>query len=162
MKKIIDCGKIDWNHTGRKVNKAELELKLEEKDGHWCFSCCGSVWNNMHTDILAGGQCLDEMFKHPELVEYKEIHTLWSRHHLNDMVAGSPKQEEAVKAWAKRREKAGKRYDYTEACEMLKKKGLLVDESYIRNGKPYEYGTAWLTRDIPDEDLTRIRKWMEI
>lgn len=59
-------------------------------------------------------------------------------------------------------EKAGKRYDYTEVCKMLKKKGLLVDESYIRNGKPYEYGTAWLTCDIPDEDLTRIRKWMEI
>lgn len=161
IEKIIDCGKIDWYGKGRKVNKAELELRLSRRDGKWRFSCCGTVWNARHTDCVAAGQCLDEMFRFPELARYKEIQDLHARFHLNDMHTGSPKQEAAVKAWTARREKAGKRYDYTEACEMLKKKGLLVDESYIHDGKPYEYGTAWLTEEIPEEDLARIRKWME-
>lgn len=160
LHKTIRCGKLDWERRGRRTNEAELELSLERRDGHWRFSCCGAVWDRKHDDCVAGGQCLDEMFAHKEMEPWREIYELHRLYHLNDMRAGSPAQEKAVKAWSKRREKSGKRYDYTEACEMLKRKGLLEDKGYLYEGKPYHYGTAWLTEDIPEADLEKIRKWM--
>ena len=33
---------------------------------------------------------------------------------------------------------------------MLEERGLLVDESFIHNGNPYKYGTAWLKEELPD------------
>lgn len=157
MRKIVNCGKIDWNNSGRKINSVELELELSEQNGHWCFSCCCSVWNSRKSDILAGGQCLDEVFKYDELRPYVEIYELWKKHHRNDMHAGSPKQEEMIKAW---KTSNNRPYDYDMICEMLDEAGLLVDKSYIHKGKPYKYGTAWLIREIPEDDLLKIRKWM--
>ena len=160
LHKTIKCGKLDWNGTGRRTNEAELELSLERRDGHWRFSCCGAVWDRRHSDWIAGGQCLDEMFRHEEMKPWSEIHALWQKHHCNDLHAGTPKQEKAVEAWSRRREKQGKRYDYGEACGMLKRKGLYEDKDYLYDGKPYKYGHAWLKEDIPEADLEKIRKWM--
>jgi len=67
-----------------------------------------------------------------QFVEY------WKEWHLNDMTAGTPKPE----AFIKESEKTNK-YDYTLACEALKKANLYDD-----NG--YKYGTAWLSKEIPD------------
>jgi hypothetical protein len=39
---------------------------------------------------------------------------------------------------------------YTWECEQLKKVNLLIDESFLHNGKPYEYGSAWLKTEIPE------------
>ena len=75
---------------------------------------------------------------------------MWQRNHLNDMHAGTERQEEAIKEW----EKQGNRYDYTAACEYLKSVGLYDD-----NG--YEYGHGWLYRNISDEDLKRIKELIE-
>ena len=158
MKTTINCGKLDWDGTGRKVNSAELELELKQnEDGAWCFSCCGSVWNRKHTDLVAGGQCLDDMFKHKEMKPWSEIYDLWLKFHPNDLTAGSPLQEEAVRAW----KAEGNRYDYDEACKMLESKGLLTDESYLHDGKPYRYGTAWLTREIPETEVEKIKSWIQ-
>lgn len=67
---------------------------------------------------------------------------LWERWHLNDMRAGTPKQEEAVRQWRKANKNAG----YKDTCEMLESINLLFD-----NG--YKYGSKWLKEDVPAEVL---------
>lgn len=104
-KTTIDCGKIDWNGTGRKINAAEVdvEYRLEIKyiDGkpslYWEFSASGAIWNNLHTHWTSGGQCLDDMAKLVNTPKFREVYDLWKKHHLNGMTAGSPAQEAAKK-----------------------------------------------------------------
>lgn len=54
------------------------------------------------------------------------------------------------------------RYDYNDACEMLKEKGLYevnytgatVGRYY--NNEPYRYGSGWVINEIPGNVLLRI------
>lgn len=62
----------------------------------------------------------------------------WERWHLNDMRAGTPKQEELVRKWRLTAEDKG----YTAACKMLEENDLLIDDGY-------RYGTAWLKEEVP-------------
>jgi hypothetical protein len=64
---------------------------------------------------------------------------IWDRWHLNDMRAGTPKQEEFIREWEKTN-----RYDYKQVCEALKEAGLYED-----NG--YKYGHGWLTEELPQD-----------
>ena len=64
------------------------------------------------------------------------------------MTAGSPKQEEYLKSIIS---EDSLDYSYDLKCEKLKEVNLLHDKSYLYDGKPYEYGTAWLTTEIPTE-----------
>jgi hypothetical protein len=84
----------------------------------------------------------------PALVS--KFRKVWDQWHLNDMKAGSPRQEAALKEWLS----SGARYDYAAACEMLKSKGLLEDQDYIHEGKPYRYGSAWLRAKLPSEVIS--------
>ena len=68
-----------------------------------------------------------------------ELYKCWKRWHLNDLRAGTPKQEEAVREWKKKNQ-----YDYKLVCDYLKTIGLYED-----NG--YRYGTAWLKEEVPKE-----------
>lgn len=111
------------------------------------FSVCGNVWNNIHSDIVMAGQCLDDM-PVKNLLFY-EIRKLCHKYHLNTMHAGTPRQEYIVRKW----EAAGNRYDYTKVCEYLDSIGL---RKTIWDGKDYEYGHAWLYFPIPRKDLRRI------
>ena len=62
----------------------------------------------------------------------------WQRWHLNDMRAGTPKQEEAVRKWRPTADDPS----YDGACKMLESINLLVDGGY-------RYGTAWLKEEVP-------------
>lgn len=149
MKKIIEFGKIDFNGTGRKINlvTVEVNLKGEEKP---VFSVCANVWNSKKTDILMGGQCLDDLlpyFKNNKL--FMEIYRLWKLYHLNDLHAGTKKQEKFleyhnIKDWASR---------YDETCEFLNKNNMLYD-------KGVKFGTTWHYWDISQKDLEKIKKIM--
>lgn len=135
-------GKIDYNGTGRKVNEVEIEMEL--KDG--VFSASGAIKNARGTDWLSGGQNIDEiadMMKDNKDVQ--EIRDLWHKYHLNDMHAGTEKQEDALM------KKFGNRNasDYDKHVEYLKSVGLYEDDGY-------KYGTGWLKREIPDDDKRRI------
>lgn len=70
----------------------------------------------------------------------------WNKWHLNDMRAGSPAQTAWVEANVD--EKA---YDYAKVCAALTEAGLNPDPNYLRNGKPYAYGMAWLRVDVPQD-----------
>ena len=144
MKKTFNFGKIDFNRSGRKINLVEVDVELID-DG--VFTASGIIWNSKKTDRICAGQCLDTIAEYVKAPKFKQIHRLWKQYHLNDMHAGTEAQEEALN-------KAGlTNYanQYTECCNYLDSIGLLVD-----NG--YKFGTGWLKRDIPEEDLVKIRQ----
>ena len=169
----IDLPKVDGYRNGRKACAAQVEaewsLEFKNESGkpapYWEFSTSGAIWNNTHTDHISGGQNLDHLNEYAAIravAEFREVYDLWKKYHLNGMTAGSPAQESAIKEYKAENAKQGKRYDYTEACEFLKARGLLDDEGYIYEGKPYRYGSAWLVTEIPEADKSRIRALLGI
>jgi len=151
MKRTIKFGVVKYDPHQRKAKvEVELELKEDEK-GRPVFSCSANVWNHIKTHIIMGGQCLDHIHLNDPL--FKTIKELWRKHHLNDMHAGTPEQEAFLKAHE------GKHYwDYNACKIVLSDADLLVVE---HEGKPYQYGTGWLYRPIPDDDLNQIKRIIE-
>ena len=159
MKRTLNFGKHEYNGIGRKINQITIEIELEtKKDNKQVFTACGNVWNNLHTDLIAGGQCIDSILesvpslKHNKL--YMEVVELWKKWHLNDMHAGTPEQERFIKSWIEK----GNKYDYTTICEHLQAVGLYEVEY---NGSWYKYGHGWLYQEIDAIDLQRINKLFE-
>ena len=143
MKKTISLPKIDFNNIGKKINAVDLEISFE----NGCFAASGTVWNNIKSDCIAAGQMLGEISKfYPNNKLVKKIVSIWSQYHLNDLTPGSPKQM----AYLKSLSKPSDAEFYTWECEQLKKVNLLIDESFLHNGKPYEYGSAWLKTEITE------------
>lgn len=147
MQRTIKFGKIDYNGTGRKINLVTLKINLEGEEKP-VFTVSADVWNSKKTDILMGGQCLDNLlpyFKSNKL--FVEIYRLWDLYHLNNLHAGTKRQEEFLKKfhiedWADK---------YYETCEFLNKNNMLYD-------KGVKFGTTWHYWDIPKKDLEKIKK----
>lgn len=72
-----------------------------------------------------------------EYSDLLKIQSIWKRWHLNDLRAGTPRQEEFVRNW-----KLSNAYDYSAVCQALENAGLLID-----NG--YRYGSSWVKEDVP-------------
>jgi len=151
MRKTFTFPKVAYTST-RRVNLPTIEMELQYKDNDMSrpvLSICGDLWNARHTDIVMGGQCLDELARFDELFcnpLFKKLHRLWKAYHLNDMRPGTDKQEQALDD----AKKSGKRLCcYEDSCKYLESIGLLED-----NG--YKYGSAWLYRPIPENDLKEI------
>lgn len=111
-----------------KENK-RFNLEVELTEGK--FSASGDCGES-------AGQCLDSI---KPLNKYQtELKAIWEKWHLNDMNAGTLKQEECLK---------GFKGDYDQQKEHLKKHNLLIDE-HPETKKPYKYGTSWLKRELPE------------
>jgi hypothetical protein len=141
--------------SSRRVNQPVIEMELRGVDTDKPeLSICGELWNATHTDIVMGGQCLDEMKKFKELrfnTLFKKLYKWWKLYHLNDMHAGTVKQEQALDD----AKKSGvKIYSYDDSCKYLESIGLLEDDGY-------KYGSAWLYRQIPDDDYKEILELLE-
>lgn len=151
MSKVFKFGKIAYT-SSRRVNSPEVEMRLHYKDGDIkkpVLSICGNIWNATHTDIVMCGQCLDEMLELDDLScndLFKKLHRLWKHYHLNDMHYGTIKQENALDD----ARKSGKSLCcYEDSCKYLESIGLLEDDGY-------KYGSSWLYREIPENDLNEI------
>ena len=152
LKRIIELGKIDYLGIGRKENMVTVELELrKEDDGKIEFSCCGNIWNRIKSDVLCGGQCLDEIKDYINIPLFIKIYRLWKSYHLNTMHAGTKKQEDFL--IKNGYEDFGNRYK--EACDFLKKNDLYYDENNVG------FGCSWQYWEIPEEDLEEIRKLIE-
>lgn len=180
IRKIINLGKINFNGTGKRY-PAEITIELRTRGGDPTFtiengqhiptghttptytelSICGDVWNTKHTDIVMGGQCLDEMSKYIKTPEFKKIYTWWKKYHLNGMHAGTPEQEAFLKDHFN-----GQRVDYSEQCEALKAANLyevyFTGKTIGREYKNelYKFGHAWIINDIPENELNEIRDYI--
>lgn len=89
----------------------------------------GQVYEYLTEETPAEGYTRKDCFR---------LKQAWRRWHLNDMRAGTPKQEEAVRRWCT----TSNDQSYKAACEMLKSIDLLVDDGY-------KYGSKWLKEDVP-------------
>ena len=63
-----------------------MEYK-ETGEGQKRFSVSGNIWDYRHRDIIAGGQCLDEIAEYLDDPTFLEIYRLWKLYHLNDLHA---------------------------------------------------------------------------
>ena len=142
--KTFTFQKVAYNGT-RKVNTPEIEMTLRYDGDKPVLSICGSLWNARHTDLILGGQCLDSLKQYLGGNElFDKLYRLWKLHHLNDLHAGTILQEQALSKIDPR----CRNYDYD--CQYLEKIGLLYDGDY-------KYGTSWLYREIPEEDMSIIK-----
>tara|TARA_R100000655_G_C2885648_1_gene176100 strand:- start:76 stop:540 length:465 start_codon:yes stop_codon:yes gene_type:complete len=139
----------------RKKGSSIIEMELKETHKGWCFSASGlhdyQFYPSMKDwDYSGAGQCLESIAKdYPKNKEVQLIVKLWRKYHLNDLNAGSPKQTEYLAS-------LGEYKSYEWACEELEKVGLLYDKEFSPD-EPYQYGSAWLFREIPTEDLETIK-----
>ena len=132
-----------------KDGKHQIEWTLEERQpGQLVFSASSQ-----------NGQNIDEIAeKYPDDPMVQRIARVWRSWHLNDMRAGTPKQESFLKSRGIQ--------DYDKAVEALRKAGLYTDHLPAvptANGdlvRPsYKYGSQWLYEPIPDDVLAEIRSW---
>ena len=153
MKKTIIL-QLKPNKTARHIS-FEIELEKVGTAKRWDtleeveavrLSVCGSY-------RLGSGCCQNqdtirtyrERVKAKDLALFDYILYIWEKYHLNDMKAGTQKQEALISAEGIR----GDNYDYDKARETLEAFGLLNDRGYT-------YGTGWLYRPINPRELPEI------
>lgn len=147
-------GKIDYNNSGRRNCKAVLTWELHEGR----FSMCGEIWNPRETDCYCCGQCVDTVAAYfSNNAKVQRMLAIWKRWHLNDMKAGSPAQQEWLETNPVKAVYPESHYEVASA--KLAEAGLNPDPNFIRNGKPYKYGTAWLKEEIPADVVAEIESW---
>ena len=88
MRREFSFGKVAYNGK-RKINEVTLEIELIDWNGYPEFTAHAMVWNNIHTDIVAGGQMIDELYNKFAAFRYsllyKTIMQLWEKYHLHDI-----------------------------------------------------------------------------
>ena len=172
MKFILDFGKHDYTGNGINDNLVEVEVQLDEGERPR-LSISGNIWNRLKTELISGGQNLDEIRK---LVGFsplmKRVHFIWERYHLNDMKAGSPRQEAYLAGYkdglhikfGTTRTEFKFTLDHDTRLDLLEKAGLNPDythePTHARHGG-YRYGSSWLYTPIPDDILAEIATWKE-
>lgn len=156
LHKIVNLGKAPVSFIKRQA-MSDVFCEVTVKDGtlsiHGVVGPCkgGRCWGS-------AGQiqdCLEGLVPGngwtQEMVE--EFLDIWREWHLNDMVAGSPRQMAFLKDY--RAENGWKGYE--EECNALEEAGLLEDEECMVEGKPYRYGSSWLKKELPAEVLGFLR-----
>ena len=152
MRKRFEIGKVDYENKGTANYPVDIEYSLI--NGR--FSASGNIWLPSRRDIVSGGQNLEEIASlFPDNEQVQRIVAVWRKWHLNDMHAGSPKQEEFLEKL-----NLPNHNHYENAKAKLEEAGLNPDESFIFNGRPYEYGSAWLYVELPPAVISEIESWM--
>lgn len=86
MRREYSFGKIAYNGK-RKINEVTLEIELRDWNGYPEFTARAMVWNNIHTDIVAGGQMIGKLYNRfavlRDSIIYKTIMQLWEKYHLH-------------------------------------------------------------------------------
>ena len=97
-RKVFSFGKVAYNGK-RKINEVTLEIELREWNGHPEFAACVKVWNNIHTDVVAGGQMIDKLYNRFEVLRlsvlYKTIMQLWEKYHLHN-ISNIPEEDKEL------------------------------------------------------------------
>lgn len=88
MRRVYSFGKVAYNGK-RKINEVTLEIELRDWNGYPEFTACAYVWNNIHTDIVSGGQMIDDLYNKFAAfrysVLYRTIMQLWEKYHLHNI-----------------------------------------------------------------------------
>lgn len=81
----------------------------------------------------------------PRTDNQRKLVEMWEKYHLNDMHAGTEKQEEFLSKHGEAH------HNYNQQCKLLEEAGLLVDSGY-------RYGTSWRTRKLPDNFINTLKE----
>lgn len=88
MRRAYSFGKVAYNGK-RKINEVTLEIELRDWNGYPEFTACAKVWNNIHSDIVAGGQMIGKLYNEfatlRDSILYKTIMQLWEKYHCQDI-----------------------------------------------------------------------------
>lgn len=111
-----------------------------------CSGSCGQIQDQLNP--------LDfrTFFKGWDAVKVAKLKKIWKQWHLNDMQAGSPDQILMIEAMREIDNPGNMEY-YDWACSTLKAAGIYEDPNYLIEGKPYRYGSAWLSKEVPEDVL---------
>lgn len=123
-----------------------------------CKGSCGQIAMHMDDDYLAAlniNRVWKRRYGTRARAEIRQLLNTWDRWHLNDMVAGSPRQMAYIRANPDKFK--GARDYYANALAVLGEAGLNPDTEYLHNGEPYKYGHAWLREDVPADVLDWLR-----
>ena len=144
--KVVRVGLVDV-HGGR---RSSLFCEIVYKDGKLsihgvigpmpsgnCIGSCGQIQDEL--------KAIDSYARGWNNHMTNKLRMIWDEWHLNHIKAGTPVQENYLKQHGLR----GK--VYSEKCEALKSVGLY--EVTLEDGTLYEYGTKWLTREVPQDVL---------
>lgn len=150
--KIVNPGKVACGKFNRQLfaeicyNDGRLSIHgvIGPKSNGNAFGAAGQIQEELGRVVPAKGW-------NEEMV--KKFQTVWNRWHLNDLNAGTPKQESFLRELEDRNGGIG----YEKAVEALKKAGIYEDADFIHEGKPYRYGSAWLKEEVPAEVL----EWLQ-
>ena len=86
--KVFSFGKVAYNGK-RKINEVTLEIEIREWNGYPEFTACVKVWNNIHSDVEACGQMIDDLYNEfatlRDSLLYKTIMQLWEKYHLHNI-----------------------------------------------------------------------------
>lgn len=143
-----------------------VQVEIKEKDGEKCFSMSASYNGGF-------GQCYDSI--QPANKHQKRLVEIWKEYHLNDMKAGTQRQEKLIKSYL---ESNGLEYSYDLACDILKShkivdgeireitnleykqlrsfEGTLLYDVHPKTKEPYRYGSLWLTWSLPENFETEL------
>lgn len=102
-RRIFSFGKVDYYYypgkKRRRINEITLEIEITTRNGYPEFTACAEVWNNIHTDIVAGGQMIDDLYNQFTRLKnnliYKTIMELWEKYHLKNIadISGMDKEK---------------------------------------------------------------------
>jgi hypothetical protein len=133
FEKVVRPCKTECGWTYCKIKFIDGNLSITGVEGPLpngnCIGGCGQ--------IIMSGWGIREYGNGWDKDSVADFRQVWDRWHLNDMRAGTPKQEEYI------RDNISK-YDYVAVCSALKEAGLLVDDGY-------KYGSKWLKEEVPED-----------
>lgn len=161
MERIFEFGKIPYtsSNSSNRV-KVKIALTYSKNDPEKpVFSAQGFIYDRC--TIISSGQNLDTIARYIKNNSlFDKIYRLWNLYHLNDLHAGTPEQESALKQAVINHElNSYGANNYKESCDYLKQKNL-YEISY--QGKPYKYGHGWIYYPIPEHDLKSIKELFSV
>lgn len=120
MERIFNFGKIDYHGTGIAANAVVITASYVEKEpGRKVFRASGEIYNNRRSDIICGGQCLDEIAEYITHPVFQELHRLWKLYHLNDMHPECEHQE--ALGWLEAAKETVPVYKFTMTVDTIRK-----------------------------------------
>ena len=171
----INFGKVDGYDCGIKNCGVIATISIRETEWGPEFMAMANVTNHIGTDLILGGQCLDEILSQFSdnlkdegvLEEFQILHSLWKNFHLNAMYAGTIEQEGALLEHFGSLDAS----HYKEHVEYLKSVNL-YEVPWTKDVKvlgfkekdhpaTYKYGNGWLYRDIPEMEMKKIQLIMD-
>lgn len=160
IQKVVCLGHLNPDlHAGAyvycKIKFIDGKLSITGVEGPMtngdCEGSCGQIDMHIREIVKSKGVSaylaeFAEGWNEETLNKFLEV---WDNWHLNDMVAGSPRQEAFLKA-----NPVTDRLNYYDAaCKVLADAGLNPDTEYLQDGKPYKYGHSWLKVEVPQNVL---------